>query len=245
MRYGILADIHSNLAAFEAVLSDIGERGGVEEIWCLGDIVGYGPDPVECINLLRTYSCTCVAGNHDWAAIGKLDTSDFNPYAAAAAHWTARHLTPEAKAFLEELPLKLTVGDFTLVHGSPSDPIWEYLFSADGAEANLSSFDTSYCLVGHTHVPVVFECDADPPSCLEYDLPLEAPLKLAEKRLIINPGGVGQPRDGDERAAYAIYDADQNALHHYRVPYDIELTQRKMIRWGLPFSLAQRLGAGR
>lgn len=245
MRYAILADIHSNLTAFEAVLSDIGERGGVEEIWCLGDVVGYGPDPVECIKLLRQYRHLCVAGNHDWAAMGKLDTSDFNPHAAAAAHWTARHLTPEAKGYLENLPLTLTVDDFTLAHGSPREPIWEYIISTYIAKANFSYFATRYCLVGHSHVPAVFEYKADSDSCLLHDLPPEAPLKLGDNRLIINPGGVGQPRDGDPRASYAIYDSTENVIYHYRVPYDIEETQRKMIRWGLPISLANRLSYGR
>ncbi|MFH1486260.1 MAG: metallophosphoesterase family protein, partial [Chloroflexota bacterium] len=184
-----------------------------------------------------------VAGNHDWASIGKVDISDFNPYAATAAHWTARHLTDEATKYLEQLPLTLTSGDFTLAHGSPREPIWEYVVSTHIAKDNFPCFETKYCLVGHSHVPAIFEHRGD--SCLSHDLTTESPLRLEDNRLIINPGGVGQPRDGDPRAAYAIYNSTENSIYHYRVPYDIEETQRKMIRWGLPISLANRLTYGR
>ncbi len=129
MRYAIIADIHANLAAFTAVLNDIESKGGVVEIWCLGDIVGYGPDPHQCIELLCQYNHACVAGNHDWAATGKIDTSDFNPDAAAACQWAARQLSPEDAKYLENLPLTIQRGDFTLVHGSPREPIWEYVLS--------------------------------------------------------------------------------------------------------------------
>ena len=138
MRYAILADIHSNLAAFTAVLDDIEHRGGVEEIWCLGDIVGYGPDPHQCLELLHQHNHICVAGNHDWAAVGKLDTSFFNPDAAAACHWTAQQLSPEDVHYLESLPLVIERNDFTLAHGSPRDPIWEYLLSTSSAKQNFA-----------------------------------------------------------------------------------------------------------
>ena len=241
MRYGILADIHSNLPAFQAVLDDLEERGGVDEIWCLGDIVGYGPDPSECISLLRQYAHLSVAGNHDWASIGKVDVSDFNPDAAAACRWTAGQLTEEDAAYLEGLPLTVRRGEFTIVHGSPREPIWEYVVSARTALPNFDSFDTKYCLIGHSHLPLVFEHSGG--TCVLQPLPRE--LKLADNRLIINPGGVGQPRDGDPSASYAVYDENEMAVYHYRVVYDVEATQERMLRQGLPEFLVARLSYGR
>ena len=240
MRYAIVADVHGNLAAFQAVLKDIEEQGGADEVWCLGDIVGYGPDPGECISLLRQLPHLCVAGNHDWAAIGKVDISDFNPDAAQACRWTATQLAPEDVRYLDNLPLALTRGDFTIVHGSPREPIWEYVVSTQSAKANFGYFETRYCLIGHSHVPLVFEYAGQ--SCLLDELP--AKLRLGENRLIINPGGVGQPRDGDPRAAYAIYDEANTTIYHYRVPYDIEVTQERMARQGLPHFLVMRLNYG-
>ena len=240
MRYAILADIHSNLAAFKAVLQDIDGRGGADELWCLGDIVGYGPDPSECIALLRQYNHLCVAGNHDWAAIGKVDISDFNPDAAEACRWTARKLSPEDVRYLENLPLTLSRDDFTIAHGSPREPIWEYVLSTQSARANFQFFETRFCLIGHSHVPLVFESVGGHCVLME----LDAELRLGENRLIINPGGVGQPRDGDPRAAYAIYDQGAATIYHYRIPYDIEATQERMVKHGLPIFLAARLSYG-
>ena len=243
MRYAIIADIHANLAAFTAVLDDIERRGGVEEVWCLGDVVGYGPDPHQCIELLCQYKHVCVAGNHDWAAIGKIDTSDFNPDAATACHWTAQQLTPEDIQYLDSLPLVVQRDDFTLVHGSPRNPIWEYLLSTSSAEQNFAYFQSQFCLVGHSHVPLVFEC-SDTGACLVSEFPADTILKFAKNRLIINPGGVGQPRDGDPRASYAIYDSEARSVAHYRVPYDIGATQARMVEYRLPVRLIMRLSYG-
>jgi diadenosine tetraphosphatase ApaH/serine/threonine PP2A family protein phosphatase len=242
MRYAIIADIHANLAAFTAVLEDIGQRGGVEEVWCLGDIVGYGPDPHQCIELLRQYNHVCIAGNHDWAAIGKIDTSDFNPDAAAACHWTAQQLSQADKQYLENLPLVIEREDFTLAHGSPREPIWEYIMSTSIARQNFTFFKSKYCLIGHSHVPLVFK-DEDG-SCSFNRLSPNVGLALGKSRLIINPGGVGQPRDGDPRASYAIYDSETKLIKLYRIPYDIAATQTKMMEQGLPIRLALRLNYG-
>lgn len=244
MRYAIMADIHANLAAFQAVLSDIERRQGVGQIWCLGDVVGYGPDPSECIALLREYDHLGVAGNHDWAAVGQVDTSDFNPDAAAACLWTGHQLSPEDRSYLENLPLTLEKGDFTLVHGSPRDPIWEYLLYAESACESFHHFKTSFCLIGHSHVPLVFEHRGDdiPPSLS--DFPLGSTIKLGGRRLIVNPGGVGQPRDGDPRASYLVYDDAEGVIHHRRVPYDVAQTQKKMLGANLPVRLAARLSYG-
>jgi len=242
MRFAILADIHSNLAAFEAVLADANNRGGFDKIWCLGDMVGYGPDPNECIARLREFEHVCIAGNHDWAAIGKMDTSEFNPVAAIAARWTAEQLTAENKDYLVDLPLILQEDGFTLAHGSPREPIWEYLLSTRSAQENFAYFETSYCLVGHSHVPLIFELIEETAVYLELK---ETELKLSENRMIINPGGVGQPRDADPRASYAIYDTEVRTVSHYRVEYDIPATQKKMAEFGLPEPLIRRLSFGR
>ena len=243
MRHAILADIHSNLAAFEAVLEDSEKRGGFEEIWCLGDVVGYGPDPGECLQLLRQHRHLCIAGNHDWAAVGEVDTSYFNPEAAAACHWTASQLRPEDIDYLRHLPLTLHQDDFTLAHGSPREPIWEYILSTQTAKANFAYFDTRFCLIGHSHVPLIFDLD-QANLCQLHQLPGELFLKQEENRLIINCGGVGQPRDGDPRASYAILDDEKGVIYHYRVHYDISTTQQKMVKAGLPLRLANRLSYG-
>jgi diadenosine tetraphosphatase ApaH/serine/threonine PP2A family protein phosphatase len=240
MRYAILADIHGNLEAFQSVLQDIDTMGGVDVLWCLGDIVGYGPEPSACLTLLRRYPHVCVAGNHDWAAVGKIDTADFNPDAADACRWTAGQLTSADREYLQNLPLTVTRGEFTLAHGSPRDPLYEYIFSAVSAAGNFQSFGTTHCLVGHTHVPAVFT-DSEV-VCLKASLP--PVLQLGGGRLIVNPGGVGQPRDGDPRASYAIYDEAERVICSYRVPYDIAAVQGKMSKAGLPVYLSERLSEG-
>jgi len=243
MRYAILTDIHSNLAAFQAVLEDLEKRGGFEEIWCLGDVVGYGPDPRECIELLCQYQHLCIAGNHDWAAIGEVDTSYFNPEAAVACHWTASQLGHDDIDYLRNLPLTLHTNDFTLAHGSPREPVWEYVLSVQTAMANFAYFDTRFCFIGHSHVPLIFDLDQND-LCQLRQLSGELLLKPGENRLIINCGGVGQPRDGDPRASYAILDSEKGVIYHYRVKYDISITQQKMAEVGLPPRLASRLSYG-
>ena len=243
MRYAIIADIHANLAAFTAVLDDIEHRGGVDEVWCLGDVVGYGPDPHQCLELLRQRNHVCVAGNHDRAAIGKLDTAYFNPDAAAACHWTAQQLSPEDRQYLESLPLVIEKDDFTLVHGSPREPVWEYLLSTSNASENFAYFQSKFCLIGHSHVPLVFR-HTDTGACSFSQLSTNIGLVLGKSRLIINPGGVGQPRDGEPRASYAIYDSETGIIKLYRVTYDISATQNKMAEHGLPMRLAARLSYG-
>ena len=243
MRYAIIADIHSNLAAFLAVLVDIERRGEVDEVWCLGDIVGYGPDPHECVELLRQTNHICVVGNHDLAAIGKIDTSEFNPDAVAACQWTARQLTPRDIAYLKGLPLVIEKDDFTLVHGSPREPIWEYILSISGARENFAYFKSKFCLVGHSHVPLVFSY-GETGSCSFNQFSTDSELVLGKDRLIINPGAVGQPRDGDPRASYAIYDSETRQVKLYRVPYDIGATQAKMVEQRLPMRLVARLSHG-
>jgi predicted phosphodiesterase len=242
MRYAILGDIHGNLAAFEAVLRHAGDRGGFDKIWCLGDVVGYGPDPRECIERLRQFEHVCVVGNHDLAAIGKMGTAEFNPVAALACHWTAQQLAAEDIDYIQSLPLSLCQDSFTLVHGSPREPIWEYLMSIEAAQDNFAHFETAYCLVGHSHVPLIFELIGDKVAYRMFSEGTE--LRLGKRRLIINPWGVGQPRDGDPRASYVLYDTEAQTIYHYRVEYDIPATQKKMEEQGLPMPLIMRLSVG-
>jgi diadenosine tetraphosphatase ApaH/serine/threonine PP2A family protein phosphatase len=245
MRYAIVSDIHSNLEAFQAVLQDIEARGGVDRFWCLGDIVGYGPNPGECIELLRRHDHLCVAGNHDLCAIDKVDSRDFNSDAATACKWTGQQLTAQETDYVAALPTSICEGDFTLAHGSPRQPIWEYLISTYGARISFEYFDTRYCLVGHSHVPLVFALQESPDQCTCHEPPIDTPISLEGNRLIVNPGSVGQPRDSDPRASYAVYDSDSNVMWLHRVPYDISATQQKMMDCGLPARLASRLTHGR
>jgi diadenosine tetraphosphatase ApaH/serine/threonine PP2A family protein phosphatase len=243
MRCLVVSDIHSNLEAFEAVLQD---AGLVDKIWCLGDVVGYGPDPNACVDLLRSKPHLCIAGNHDWATLGKLDLRDFNVDAREANLWNRQQLTPDNLAFLEALPETLVEGEFTLAHGSPCNPIWEYIAHPSTALESLGCFDTLFCLVGHTHTPVIYRMD-DEDGERDGDPVAELPggsVLLGAERLIINPGSVGQPRDGDPRASYAILDVEARTLEHRRVPYPFEETQAKMMEHGLPSRLVVRLRFG-
>ena len=243
MRAVIVSDVHSNIEAFRSVLNDAEKRGPVDQLWSLGDLVGYGPDPVECIELLRQHDAVSVAGNHDLASAGKLSLEAFNVYAAAASEWNTKQLTDEHLTYLKGLPLRLETEDHTVVHGSPRDPVWEYVVTAASAKASFLHFDTSRCLVGHSHIP--FICRPQEDGAAFFDFPLDTPVVLGSDRLIINPGSVGQPRDGDPRASYAIYDSDEGAVVHHRAEYDIPTTQEKMGERGLPTYLAERLANGR
>ena len=243
MRYLVLSDIHSNLEAFQSVMDD---AGPVDEIWCLGDVVGYGPDPNACVELLRSHKHVCIAGNHDWATLGKLDLRDFNPDARDANLWNRKRLTAENLAYLDALPETLVKGSFTLTHGSPRHPIWEYIIYPSTAEVNFQHFATTYCLAGHTHTPIVFRFRGGSDSTEAEALPaaLNEAVALGGERLIINPGSVGQPRDGDPRASYALIDDEAMTLEHRRAVYPLEKTQAKMMEHGLPLRLVLRLGYG-
>jgi predicted phosphodiesterase len=243
MRYAVIADIHSNLDAFQAVLEDIRGKGGVDEIWCLGDIVGYGPEPRQCIELVKKYCTVCVAGNHDLAAIGKMELSYFNPAAAEACLWTTEQLNPVDTHYLGNLPLKVERDNFLLVHGSPAEPALEYIISASIAEKNFAFFANKFCLAGHSHIPAAYKEEGE--TCQTIHLTVGVGLVLHKQRMIVNPGSVGQPRDGDPRASYAIYDSEGLMLRLYRVEYNIEATQNKMMQAHLPVHLITRLEQGR
>jgi predicted phosphodiesterase len=238
----IISDIHSNLAALAAVLEAADEQG-YDRVWCLGDVVGYGPTPNDCVTEVRNLEALCIAGNHDWAALGRIPLEDFNRDAQKASLWTQDQLTPESISYLEGQPQMRVEGSFTLAHGSPRHPIWEYIQLPSVAAANFVHFDTPYCLVGHTHVPVVFRA-LDERKAEMFFPPLDVPLALGEERLIINPGSVGQPRDGDSRASYALLDGESGTIRFHRVEYPIGHTQTQMMEAGLPPRLAARLAFG-
>jgi predicted phosphodiesterase len=245
MRYLVISDIHANLAAFEAVLEDA--AGLYDKVWCLGDMVGYGPDPNECVELLLTLDHLCIAGNHDWAVLGKLDIDDFNPDARFASLWTRDQLTPDVRDYLDNLPIALVEEQiYTLVHGSPRHPIWEYILYPAVAQPNFKHFSTPYCFVGHTHSPVIFIEAENPKAPCEAAVPEfnNGPIQLGERRLIINPGSVGQPRDGDARAAYGILDVETETFEHKRIPYRVAVTQEKMKKYDFPARLWKRLAFG-
>ena len=242
MRALILSDIHANLEALRSVIADAESRGGFDVVWCLGDTVGYGPDPSACLELLRQYPLHAVAGNHDYAAIGDRNIESFNNAAAAAAHWTREQLDDADAEFLSGLPLTVNLERFTLVHGSLRAPIWEYLLDASSALGTFELLSTRYCLVGHSHIPFLCWENQGEPRFEAFSEDQEFVLK--EERLIANPGGVGQPRDHDPRPSYALFDDHRNCLHRHRVSYDIGVTQEKMRRAQLPEALITRLDHG-
>jgi predicted phosphodiesterase len=241
MRVLLLSDIHANLVALQAVLANAGK---VDQVWCLGDVVGYGPNPSECCAWVQEHAALTVAGNHDWAALGRIDLDDFNVYARAATIWTTQHLTPAAQAWLEDLPQRVVADTATLVHGSPRQPIWEYLLRASQAQRNFAYFVTPICFVGHTHVPIIFEEGALQRGESGISPTYNQPTPLTTGRYLVNPGSVGQPRDGDPRAAYALYDLDTQTVEFRRIAYDIAQTQQQMRAAGLPDPLVTRLARG-
>ena len=243
MKILIVSDIHANRVALETVIKHAGK---FDKIWCLGDVVGYGPEPNECVEILRGMDLLCLAGNHDWAVLDKLDLEDFNPEARRAALWTRETLTPANFNWLIDLPERAVnqLENFTLVHGSPQHPIWEYVSTPAVARINFQYFETPICLMGHTHVPVVYRYHAEEDMASAEPLPEEGALDFGPERMMINPGSVGQPRDGDRRSAYGVLDTDTMKLTHRRVEYDINATQEKMRRVHLPERLIARLSYG-
>jgi diadenosine tetraphosphatase ApaH/serine/threonine PP2A family protein phosphatase len=250
-RVAVLSDVHSNLAALEAVLATL---GSVDGIWVLGDIVGYGPQPQAVVDRLRDVGAIGVRGNHDDAAGGGESIEFFNPDGCRAMEWTRARIDERTRLYLASLPESIVPAgaEFTLAHGSPSDPIWEYLDSPAAAGRNLSAFETRYCLVGHTHVPRVFrearERTAPPDGRTARVEPvrigLDGRFKLDDRRSIFNPGSVGQPRDGDPRASYMLIDTDAGLVTWHRVEYDVSATQEAIMAAGLPSNLARRLSVG-
>ena len=238
----VISDIHANLTALEAVLADAGE---VDETWCLGDLVGYGPDPNECIHRIRSLpKLTCLMGNHDTAAIGNLALVSFNHDARRSLVWHKETVTKKNLTFLTGLPSDVVIcGEVSLAHGSPRDPIWEYVMNALTARINLGFFSTPWCFIGHSHMQVVFQQCARRDSVDIVVLPPGEGYELTE-RAILNPGSVGQPRDHNPRAAYALFYPEKKIWEPRRVEYDIQAVKTRILEAGLPPRHAERLAGG-
>jgi diadenosine tetraphosphatase ApaH/serine/threonine PP2A family protein phosphatase len=240
VRYAVLSDVHGNLEALRAVLADAEAR--TDDVVCLGDVVGYGADPGPCVDLLGTRARALVAGNHEHAVVGRMDLSWFNGYARAAAEWTREQIDPSCAAYLDALPLTATVGDATLVHASPHQPHeWDYLVTEEDGLVAFTAFDTRICFVGHSHVPAMWSLGSSGPDYARGDLDVTLD---AGRRYIVNVGSVGQPRDRDVRASYAVWDVDARRITVRRVTYDVGTARAKIEAAGLPRFLSDRLAAG-
>lgn len=238
----LVSDVHANLPALDAVLAEA-RAAGASEVWHLGDLVGYGPQPVEVIERLREAQALNVMGNHDAAAAGLITTEDFNSLAAAAVAWTTGRLTPSARNYLAALPQTAAAGDVTCVHGSLRDPLWEYLDSVEAARAHFGRQATRLSVTGHTHLPTALSLRGD---LVEAHQPEDGEVvDVSVGRWCLNPGSVGQPRDSDPRASFALYDPQRAAVTFRRVPYAVDKTQALMAAAGLPEPLGRRLLFGR
>ncbi len=241
MRVAVVSDIHSNLHALEAVLAAIDEEAP-DELWCLGDLVGYGPRPNECCTAIAERADVCLAGNHDLAIIGTIDLEEFHGDAAAAARWNRDELTSDSRAILDKLEPQANAHGVALYHGSARDPVWEYVLSDEAAVATLALADSPLVLVGHSHVALQVVVSGEE---LEGGLaPAGLELELGGLHALLNPGSVGQPRDGDPRAAWLLLDLEAQKAEFRRVEYDIARTQEEMREAELPEFLAARLELG-
>jgi len=241
-RVAVISDVHGNWHALEAVLGAI-DAERPDELWCLGDLVGYGPRPNPCCSAVRERAALCLAGNHDLGVLGRLDLAEFAPDAVTSASWTRAVLDGEARRFLESLSPSARRDGVELFHASPRDPVWDYVLSADAAEAAFELTEEPLVLVGHSHVPLALaEVDGSLAGGLAPE-GTEAELGTGA-RLILNPGSVGQPRDGDARAAWLLLDFGAERASFRRVSYPVDRTQDEIRERGLPDALAERLGRG-
>ncbi|NTU75295.1 MAG: metallophosphoesterase family protein [Anaerolineaceae bacterium] len=241
MKILVLSDIHGNKTALEAVLEAAGK---VDAAWCLGDLVGYGPDPNECIDIVRSLpKLICLLGNHDAAVIGQISLEAFNREARLSIEWMQSQVTKNNLDFLRMLPEKHVYNQATLAHGSPRNPVWEYILDVHTAAENFSYFGTRVCMVGHTHLPVAYIQNAEKTRISWTVLPIDEMYVLTD-RTILNPGSVGQPRDHDPRASFAIFDTDRMTWTPRRATYDIEAVQTRIKSFDLPTRHATRLKEG-
>ena len=242
MRIAVISDVHGNLHALDAVLADVGSEQP-DMVWCLGDLVGYGPRPNECCETMQELARICLVGNHDLLALGKtVLEDDFNPDAAKAGSWTREVLTDRTRAFLEELEPQARAEQAELFHASPRDPVWEYVLSGETALAAFELTTAQVILVGHSHVPLAI---ALMPGSLEGGLaPADVEVDFASGRWLLNPGSVGQPRDGDPRASWLLLDFETHHASFRRLAYPVGRTQAEIRSAGLPEPLAARLASG-
>ena len=241
MRVAVVSDIHGNLHALRAVLDAVAAEE-VDALWCLGDLVGYGPRPNECCAEVERAASLCLVGNHDLGVLGRIPLAEFSDDAGVAARWSQSVLGGEARAFLERLQSRGSAEDVELFHASPRDPVWEYVLSDEVALAAFRLTSAPVVLVGHSHVALAFVLEDGAVDGAV--VPGGAEIDLADGRFILNPGSVGQPRDGDPRAAYLVLDLDAKRALHRRVAYPIERTQEEIRERGLPEALADRLAHG-
>jgi predicted phosphodiesterase len=240
MKYAIIADIHGNLEAFQTVLEDI-KTQNVNQIVCLGDVVGYNANPKECLQIVRDLNIPCVKGNHDEYCSSEDALEGFNPHAAEAVHWTRNQLTTEDRQWLRDLKYSRMVGNFTIVHATLDAPQrWGYVFDKLAAAASFPYQNTQVCFFGHTHVPVAFMRDSVVRGGTYSKFKIDV-----SKKYFVNVGAVGQPRDNNPKAAYVVYDVDAGTIELRRLDYDIPTTQEKIRAAGLPERLAERLEFGR
>jgi diadenosine tetraphosphatase ApaH/serine/threonine PP2A family protein phosphatase len=240
MRVAVISDVHGNRHALDAVLAEIAAES-VDAVWCLGDTVGYGPQPNECCRLVQEHADLCLVGNHDLVALGALTVSDFNEEAAAAAVWTRKALTDESRTFLRSLEPEATAEGVELFHASARDPVWEYVLSEEAARATLDLTTAPLVLVGHSHVALALTVNGH--ELTGGIAPGGTSVDLAG-RWLVNPGSVGQPRDGDPRAAWLLADLERASAAFRRVSYPVERTQAEMVEADLPPLLAARLAVG-
>jgi predicted phosphodiesterase len=242
MRVAVLSDIHGNRHAFEAVLDDVA-TAGADELWCLGDVVGYGAEPDACVELVRDRCAICLAGNHDMAATGEISTEEFSRGAAISAQWTQKTLRPENLEFLRRLRPEGVEGELGLYHASPRDPVWEYVLSTILADECLDAAPQRLSLIGHSHVALAFT-RPDGGDTRGFSRADGDEADLGSGGWLLNPGSVGQPRDGDPRAAWLELDTSAWTATWRRVEYDVAGAQSAIRAAGLPDSLAERLGYG-
>jgi predicted phosphodiesterase len=241
MRVAVISDIHANYHALEAVLAAI-DRESPDEIWCLGDLVGYGPRPNRCCRRVAARATLCLVGNHDLGALGTLALEMFSPDAAAACRWTQTVLKPDAREYMAAHRPLLRRKDAELYHASPRDPIWDYVLTEDAVVESLALTTAPLILIGHTHVPLAIRAEGK--SVVGGLAPAATEVPLEGRRWILNPGSVGQPRDGDPRAAWLLIDFGAQLASFRREDYAIEETQEQILAAGLPEILATRLAAG-
>jgi diadenosine tetraphosphatase ApaH/serine/threonine PP2A family protein phosphatase len=241
MRILVISDIHANLTALEAVLAN---AGNFEAVWCLGDLVGYGPDPNECVQRIKELpGLVCLQGNHDAAVSGTIDVTAFNSEARLGVLWTREEIEDQHLEYLQGLEAQAIVDSVYLAHGSPREPIWEYVMDTRTALLNFDHFETPFCFVGHSHFPLKFQ-KRNEEYVADLSIPQVGSINTMIPRAIYNPGSVGQPRDRDPRSAYAIYDSARQTWTLHRVEYDIPDVQNRMRAVNLPERHIKRLGAG-
>jgi diadenosine tetraphosphatase ApaH/serine/threonine PP2A family protein phosphatase len=246
LRVAVLSDVHSNRQALEAVLAEV-DAAAADELWCLGDVVGYGADPEACTALIRERSAVCLVGNHDLAVLGALDISSFSESAAVAVEWTRERVSEGTLEYLRGLEPVGSREGFGLFHASPRDPVWEYVLSTDQAEAGLDAQEERIGLIGHSHIALFFARPEAPRATYAQGAQATdgAVLELESGKWLLNPGSVGQPRDADPRAAWLELDTEAGTAQFHRVPYDIAGAAAAILEGGLPQALAERLEVGR